>query len=322
MIGMDLAWIIFAVVVTSLLVLDIGVINRRPHVIRPREAMLQVALFVGVAITFNIGIYHWLGPTKGLEFTTGYLMELMLSVDNLFVFILIFAAFCVPKRDQHKVLFYGIIGALIFRLLFISAGVTLVHKFDWILYIFGAFLIITSIKMAIQKEDNEVTPDSNVVVRLFRKIMPVTSDYEGDAFFVRKPGVGKNAGKLVLWATPMFVALIVVETTDIIFAVDSIPAILGITTDPFIVYSSNVFAIIGLRSMYFAISHMLGAFHYLKYGLAGILSFVGIKMILPLLEPVVGAGAHISVEMSLIAIILILGTAIGASLIRTRGTKV
>lgn len=314
---MDLAWIIFGVIVIVLLVLDIGVINRKAHVIKPREAMLQVALFVGVAVAFNVGIYLWMGSSTGVEFTTGYLLELMLSVDNLFVFILIFASFCVPEEDQHKVLFYGIIGALVFRMLFIFAGVTLVEQFDWVLYIFGAFLIITAIRMAFQKEEKEVSPDKNVMVRFFRKFLPVTGHYEGDKFFVRKPGTGKKAGKMVLWATPMFIALLVVETTDIVFAVDSIPAILGITTNAFIVYSSNVFAILGLRSMYFALSHVISAFCYLKYGLAAILSFVGIKMLLPIVDPEL----HIPPEGSLVVIVAILAVAIGASLIRTRGTK-
>jgi tellurite resistance protein TerC len=318
---MDLAWIIFGAIVAILLFLDIGVINRRPHIIKPREAMLQVALFVGVAIAFNIGVYIWMGPTTGLEFTTGYLLELMLSVDNLFVFILIFTSFCVPRRDQHKVLFYGIIGALVFRMAFIFAGVTLVENFEWILYIFGAFLIVTAINMARGKEEKEKSPDKNILVRLFRKFMPVTGSYEGDAFFVRKPGTGAKTGKMVLWATPMFIALLVVETTDIVFAVDSIPAILGITTNAFIVYSSNVFAVLGLRSMYFALSHILGAFCYLKYGLAGILSFVGVKMLLPLAEPITGMDMHVPVILSLAVIVVILAVAIGASLLKTRGAR-
>lgn len=317
MTDMDLAWIIFGVIVVALLFLDIGIINRKPHVIKPREAMLQVSLFVGVAVAFNIGIYIWMGPTTGLEFTTGYLLELMLSVDNLFVFILIFGAFCVPRRDQHKVLFYGIIGALVFRMVFIFAGVTLVERFEWILYIFGAFLIVTAINMVRGQGDKEKSPDKNILVRIFRKFMPVTSDYEGDAFFVRKPGTGAKAGKMVLWATPMFIALLVVETTDIVFAVDSIPAILGITTNAFVVYSSNVFAVLGLRSMYFALSHILGAFCYLKYGLAAILSFVGIKMLLPIFDE----SLHVPVEISLVVIVAILAVAIGASLLKTRGAR-
>jgi len=312
---MDLAWIIFGVTVFGLLVLDIGIINRKPHVIQPREALKQVALFVGVAVAFNVGIYLWMGSTTGFEFTAGYITELMLSVDNLFVFILIFGSFCVPEKDQHKVLFYGIIGALVFRMVFIFAGVALVEQFDFVLYIFGVFLIITAIRMAVQKEEKEVSPDKNIMVRFFRKFLPVTGHYEGDNFFVRKPGTGAKTGKMVLWATPMFIALLVVESTDILFAVDSIPAILGLTTNAFIVYSSNVFAILGLRSMYFALSHIMNAFCYLKYGLAAILSFVGIKMLLPLVD------VHVPVETSLAVIVAILVVAITASLIKTRRTK-
>ncbi|MDW5562265.1 MAG: TerC family protein [Methanomassiliicoccus sp.] len=304
-----LEWIIFFAVIAAMLVLDLGVFNRKAHVIRPREALLQVALFISVAIAFNFGVYTWIGSQAGLEFTTGYLMELMLSVDNLFVFVLVFASFCVPTKDQHKVLFYGILGALVFRMLFILAGVALVTAFSWVLYIFGAFLIFTGIRMVTGKEENKkVEPDRNIMVRAFRKLMPVTKDYEGDKFFVRKPN---TKGKMALWATPMLVALLVVETTDIMFAVDSIPAILGITTDTFIVFSSNAFAILGLRSMYFALSHIMNAFCYLKYGLAGILTFVGVKML-------VSDIYHIDVLVSLVVIVLILGAAVGASLIRNR----
>ncbi|MBI0582989.1 MAG: TerC family protein [Methanomassiliicoccus sp.] len=304
------AWIIFFVSIIALLALDLGVFNRKAHVIKPREALLQVAVFITAAVIFNVGIYYFMGSQSGLEFTTGYIMELMLSVDNLFVFVIVFASFCVPARDQHKVLFYGILGALVFRMAFILAGVALVESFSWILYIFGAFLIFTGIRMVTKKEEKAVEPDKNILVRGFRKIMPVTKDYEGDKFFVRKPGA---KGKMVLWATPMFVTLLVVETTDIMFAVDSIPAILGITTNSFIVFSSNAFAILGLRSMYFALSHIMSAFCYLKYGLAGILSFVGIKML-------IAEFYHVPVELSLAIIILILGVAIVASLIKNRRT--
>lgn len=308
-----LEWIIFFVVIIAMLALDLGVFNRKAHIIRPREALVQVAFFIIVAIVFNAGIYVWLGSQAGLEFTTGYVMELMLSVDNLFVFVLVFASFCVPTKDQHKVLFFGIIGALVFRMAFIVAGITLVNAFSWVLYIFGAFLIFTGIRMVVKKEETKVEPDKNIMVRGFRKIMPVTKDYEGDKFFVRKPGTGKKAGKMALWATPMFVALLVVETTDIMFAVDSIPAILGITTNTFIVFSSNAFAILGLRSMYFALAHIMNAFCYLKYGLAGILSFVGVKML-------ISEFVHIDVLLSLTIIVVILGVAIGASLLKNRRT--
>jgi len=301
-------WLVFFVVISVLMVLDLGVFNRRARTVQARGALLQVAFFMSVAIMFNAGIYLWIGSQAGLEFTTGYVMELMLSVDNLFVFVIVFASFSVPTRVQHKVLFYGIIGALVFRLAFILAGVALVNAFSWVLYIFGAFLIFTGISMVVRKEEKKVEPDKNIMVRGFRKIMPVTKGYEGDHFFVRRLGA---KGKMVLWATPMFVTLLVVETTDIMFAVDSIPAILGITTDPFIVFSSNVFAILGLRSMYFALAHIMNAFCYLKYGLAGILTFVGIKMIVADLY-------HLDVLLSLTIIVIILGMAIAASLIKNR----
>jgi tellurite resistance protein TerC len=304
------AWIIFIVTIFSLLALDLGVFNRKAHVIRPREAMLQVGFFVAIAAIFNLGIYYWMGSQAGLEFTTGYIMELMLSVDNLFVFVIIFASFCVPNKDQHKVLFFGILGALVFRMAFIMAGVALVDTFSWVLYIFGAFLIFTGIRMVVKKEEKKVEPDKNILVRIFRKFMPVTKDYDGDKFFVRKMG---DKDKMALWATPLFVALIVVETTDVMFAVDSIPAILGITTNMFIVYSSNAFAILGLRSMYFALAHIMNAFCYLKYALAAILTFVGTKML-------VSHYVDIPVLTSLFIIITILGVAVVASLIRNRRT--
>ena len=209
-------WIIFIISITSLLILDLGVFNRKAHVIKPKEALIQVIFFIGAAIVFNIGIYLSIGSQAGLEFTTGYLMELMLSVDNLFI-ILIFGSFCVSAKDQHKVLFFGILGALGFRLAFILVGVTLVESFEWVLYIFGAFLVITGLRMAIKKEKEKVEPDHNVMVRFFRRFLPVTKDYEGDKFFVRKPN-GK--GKVIVWATPIFIALLVIEITDIVFAVD------------------------------------------------------------------------------------------------------
>ncbi|TFG57321.1 MAG: TerC family protein [Methanomassiliicoccus sp.] len=306
------AWIIFIISITSLLILDLGVFNRKAHVIKPKEALIQVAFFIGAAIVFNIGIYLSIGSQAGLEFTTGYLMELMLSVDNLFIIILIFGSFCVPAKDQHKVLFWGILGALGFRLAFILVGVSLVESFEWILYIFGAFLVITGLRMAIKKEKEKVEPEHNVMVRFFRRFLPVTKDYEGDKFFVRKPN-GK--GKVILWATPMFITLLVVETTDIVFAVDSIPAILGITTSTFIVFSSHAFAILGLRSLYFSLSHVMNLFCYLKYGLAAILTFVGVKML-------VAHYVHLPVLASLAIIVLILGISMIASVIVTRRTGV
>jgi tellurite resistance protein TerC len=305
-----MAWIVFIVSIFALLAIDLGIFNRKAHIIRPREALLQVAFFVGAAVVFNLGIYQWMGPQAGLEFTTGYVMEAMLSVDNLFVFVIVFASFGVPRKNQHKVLFYGIMGALVFRMIFIFAGVALVETFSWVLYLFGAFLIFTGMRMAFKKGEVEVKePDRNIMVRFFRRFMKITKDFEGDRFFVRN----EEGGKLLLWGTPLFVALIVVETTDIMFAVDSIPAILGITTNSFIVFSSNAFAIMGLRSMYFAIAHIMSAFYYLKYGLAGILSFVGVKML-------ASEFVHIDVLVSLAVIVLILVVAITASLIKIRRT--
>lgn len=308
----ELAWIVFIVTFASLLILDLGVLNRKAHIIRPREALLQMSFFIGAAIAFNAGIYFYMGSQAGLEFTTGYLMELMLSVDNLFVIILIFASFCIPRKFQHKVLFYGIMGALVFRLAFILVGVTLVERFEWVLYIFGAFLILTAIKMIVGKEKENVEPEHNLLVRFFRRFMNVTKDYHEDKFFVRQPN---GSGKMVLYATPMFIALLIIESTDIVFAVDSIPAILGITTNTFIVFSSNAFAVLGLRSMYFALSHIMTLFCYLKYGLAGILGFVGAKMLAGIFH------YHVPVLTSLMIIVTILVVAMAASWIKTRRTK-
>jgi len=308
----DLAWIVFIVSFAALMIMDLGVFNRKAHIIRPREALLQMAFFIGAAIAFNAGIYFYMGSDAGLEFTTGYLMELMLSVDNLFVIILIFSSFCIPRKFQHKVLFYGILGALIFRLAFIMVGVTLVESFEWVLYIFGAFLIITAVKMVVGKEKENVDPNHNLMVRFFRRFLKVTKDYHEDKFFVRHDN---GNGKMVLWATPMFIALLVIESTDIVFAVDSIPAILGITTSSFIVFSSNAFAVLGLRSMYFALSHIMTLFCYLKYGLAGILGFVGAKMLAGIFH------YHVPVLTSLFIIVAILAVAMTASWLKTRSTK-
>jgi tellurite resistance protein TerC len=266
-----LLWGVFNLFVIGMLVLDLAVFHRKAHEIRIREALLWSAFWIGLALLFNIGVYYFRGSEKALEFLTGYLLEKSLSVDNIFVFIMIFTYFRVPYIHQHKVLFWGILGALIMRAAFILLGVTLIQKFHWIIYVMGAFLIVTGIKMARQK-DEEINPERNPVLRLFRRLMPVTDTYEGDRFFVSR------AGRLA--ATPLFIVVLVVETTDVIFAVDSIPAILAITLDPFIVYTSNVFAILGLRALYFALAGVVRLFHYLPYGLSLILVFVGIKMLL------------------------------------------
>jgi len=252
-----------------MLVLDLGVFHRRTHVVKFREALLWSAMWIALAAIFAVIVYFWHGRGSALEFVTGYVIELSLSVDNLFVFLLIFRYFQVPTVHQHKVLFWGILGALIMRAVFILAGVGLIRQFHWIIYIFGALLVYSGIKL-FRQENAEIHPEKNPLLRLFRRWIPVTKDYEGAKFFVRRPG---------LYATPLFIVLLVVETTDVLFAVDSIPAILAITLDAFIVYTSNVFAILGLRSMYFALAGMMELFHYLHYGLSLVLIFVGGKML-------------------------------------------
>jgi tellurite resistance protein TerC len=265
-----LFWILFNVFVVVMLVLDLGVFHRNTHTVKYREALIWSAVWIAMAAIFAVVIYFWHGRTPSLEFVTGYVIELSLSVDNLFVFLLIFRYFQVPPGHQHKVLFWGILGALIMRAIFIAAGVGLIQRFHWIVYVFGAFLVYSGIKLFRQGEA-EIHPEKNPVLRLFRRWVPVTKDYEGDKFFVRRTG---------LFATPLLVVLVVVETTDLLFAVDSIPAILAITRDAFIVYTSNVFAILGLRSMYFALAGMMEMFRYLHYGLSVVLMFVGTKMML------------------------------------------
>jgi len=264
-------WVVFNIFVLAMLAIDLGVFHRKAHEIKTKEALIWSAIWITLALLFNLGIYFWRGPQTALEFLTGYLIEKSLSVDNIFIFLLIFSYFRVPALYQHKVLFWGILGALVMRAIFIAAGVTLIQKFHWLIYIFGGFLILTGIKMALEKE-KKIHPERNPVLRLFRRFMPVTSDYEGDKFLV------KHEGRY--FATPLFITLLIVETTDVIFAIDSIPAILAITLDPFIVYTSNIFAILGLRSLYFALAGIMQLFHYLHYGLSAILVFVGAKMLL------------------------------------------
>lgn len=251
--------------------LDLLVINKKDHVIKVQEALKWSAFWIGLAIIFNILIFYWMGYSKALQFITGYLIEKSLSVDNLFVFLLVFSYFKVPAKYQHKVLFLGILGALIFRALFIYAGIAFIEKFHFAIYFLGAFLIIGGLKMIFQKEI-DIDPGKSFIVRVARKFLPVLKSYHQDKFFIKRNSI--------IYATPLFIVLIVVETTDIIFALDSIPAIIAITTDPFIVYSSNIFAILGLRSLFFALSGIMGIFHYLKYGLSVILVFVGIKLLI------------------------------------------
>jgi tellurite resistance protein TerC len=266
-----LLWVIFNLFVVAMLALDLGVFHRKAHVIHIREALLWSGVWITLSLLFALGIYVRHGSEPALEFLTGYLLEYSLSIDNIFVFLMLFTYFRVPYLHQHKVLFWGIIGAVVMRAAFIAAGVTLIQRFHWVIYIFGAFLILTGVRMATQR-DKEIHPERNPVLRLFRRLMPVTENYEEGKFFVKRSG--RN------FATPLFVVVLVMETTDVIFAVDSIPAILGITQDPFIVYTSNIFAILGLRSLYFALAGVMRLFHYLPYGLSAILIFVGVKMLL------------------------------------------
>jgi tellurite resistance protein TerC len=266
-----LLWIVFNVFVLIMLALDLGVFHRKAHEIKVKEALAWTAFWIALALTFNLIIYLWRGSEVALAFLTSYVIEKSLSVDNIFVFLVIFSYFGVAAIVQHRVLFWGILGALIMRGIFIAAGITLIHRFHWVIFIFGAFLIVTGLRLAFQTEDN-IEPEKNPVLKLCRRFLPVTENYQGNRFFVR------NAGQLM--ATPLLLVLVVVETTDVVFALDSIPAILAITTDPFIVYTSNVFAILGLRALYFALAGIMRVFRYLHYGLSIILIFVGVKMLL------------------------------------------
>lgn len=267
-------WIFFNLFALGMLVLDLKVFHRPGHVIRFREALGWSLMYVALAFAFAGILYFWQGPQSGLEFLTGYVLELSLSVDNLFIFLVIFNFFAVPDQQQHRVLFWGIIGALILRGIFIGAGVGLIHRFHWLLYIFGGLLIYSGIRVCVMG-NHQIDPAANPVVRAFRAWMPVTDDYHGGRFFVRNR---QDKGRL--YATPLLIVLLVIETTDVLFAVDSIPAILAITLNAFIVYTSNVFAILGLRSMYFAVSGLMKVFRFLHYGLAVILILVGTKMVL------------------------------------------
>jgi tellurite resistance protein TerC len=268
--NLTILWIIFALLVILILVLDLGFFNRKTHAVEVKEALKLSFLWVSLAMLFNACIYFLLGPAPALKFLTGYLIEESLSIDNLFVFLIIFSYFGIPSKYQHKVLFWGILGAMIMRALFIFAGIAVINRFHWAIYAFGAFLVFTGIKMFSQ-QDKEINPEHNLVLRIFRRFFPVKTDCECDSFFVRENG------RYI--ATSLFVVLLAVETTDIVFAVDSIPAILGITNDPFIVYTSNIFAILGLRAIFFALAGIMKMFRYLSYGLAVILVFIGVKML-------------------------------------------
>ncbi|MDZ7715959.1 MAG: TerC family protein [Balneolaceae bacterium] len=264
-----LLWGIFNLFIIIMLVVDLVVLHKEDEEVSIKEALYWTAAWIVMALLFGIGVYYYMGTQTALDYYTGYLIEKSLSVDNIFVFLLVFSYFKVPAEYQHKVLFWGIFGALVMRLIFIFTGVALLERFDWIIYVFGGFLIFTGIKLAKDK-NKEVHPEKNPVIKLIRKFFPITKNYHGPNFFIRR------MGKLI--ATPLFVVLIVIETTDLVFALDSIPAILAITRDEFIIYSSNAFAILGLRALYFAVSGIMQLFHYLHYGLALILIFVGVKM--------------------------------------------
>ena len=299
-----LFWILFNLFVIVVLTFDLGVLHRRPHVIKFREALGWSAAWILLAASFAVLVYFWHGRGATLDFVTGYLIEQSLSVDNLFVFLLIFRYFRVPAQHQHKVLSWGIVGALAMRAIFILLGVSLIHRFAWITYVFGAFLVYTGIQLFRHKE-MQVNPEGNLLIRAFRRWVPVTPDFVEGKFLVRRKG---------LYATPLLIVLLVVETTDLLFAVDSIPAVLAITTDPFIVYTSNVFAILGLRSMYFALAGMMEAFHYLHYGLSVILVFIGAKMLLAEFYPI---GTHVA----LAVVIGVLAISIAASVLHPSGKK-
>jgi tellurite resistance protein TerC len=266
-----LLWGSFGTFVLTMLALDLGVFHRQARVVNVKEALRWSAIWIALALLFNLGVYLWYGTDAALAFLTGYVLEESLSVDNLFVFLMILSYFSVPPAYQHKVLFWGILGALLMRGLMIAVGTILIQAFQWVLYIFGGFLILTGVKMVLRQHD-DVHPEQNPVVRLFTRFMPVTTAYHAEKFFVQLNGR--------YFATPLFVVLLMIEVTDVIFALDSIPAVLAVTTDPFIVFTSNVFAILGLRSLFFALSGLMRLFHYLRYGLAVVLVFIGIKMLL------------------------------------------
>jgi tellurite resistance protein TerC len=296
-------WVGFNAFVLVMLALDLGVFHRKCHVVTVRESLIWTAVWIALALCFNLLVWHWFGTQKAVEFLTGYVIEKSLSVDNVFVFVLLFSYFAVPAKYQHKVLFWGIIGALLMRAIMIGVGAALIASFQWIIYLFGVFLLLTGLKM-IFKRDEELDPEKNPIVKVVRRIMPVTDAYREEKFFVVEHGKR--------WATPLFIVLVMVEFTDVIFAVDSIPAIFAVTQDPFIVYTSNVFAILGLRSLYFALAGVMDKFHYLKLGLGVVLSFVGVKMLLS------HSAYKIPTLTSLAVIVGVIGLSVIVSLLRPK----
>lgn len=297
-----LLWLGFAILVLGALAIDLGVFQRKAHVVRPKEAVVWSIIWIVLALAFNGVVYHFRGKEAALQFLTGYLVEKSLSVDNLFVFLMIFSYFGVPRQYESRILMWGVLGAIITRAVFIVAGTELMTRFAWTTYVFGGILILTGLKLLVKKE-GVIAPDKNPVVRLFRKLFPVAPHLDGQKFFTRVDGK--------LMATPLFITIIVVETTDVVFAVDSVPAIFAVVTPPdtFLIYTSNVFAILGLRQLYFLLAHLMGAFRFLKFGLVFILVFVGVKMLLahsPYKVPtdvslaVIGATLAVSVAASLL----------------------
>jgi len=303
--GTPLVWLAFNLFVLAAMVLDLGVFHRRPHKMETREALIWTLVWVGLSVAFGLSVMHFSGEQRGLEFFAGYVIEKALSVDNLFLFLVIFRAFSVDEKIQHRILEWGILGALAMRGAMIAAGAGLIGRFGWVLYVFGAFLVFAGLHMLFAKKA-EMHPEENRISRFAKRHLRVTREFSGSKFFVR------DGGKL--FATPLFVVLLIVEITDITMAVDSIPAIFGITRDPFIVYTSNVFAILGLRAMYFLLAGVLGRLRYLTAGLSFVLVFIGAKMIV---EPWV----HISVEISLGVVAAMLLVALGASLLAGPKTK-
>ena len=297
-------WVGFNVVVLAILALDLGVLHRKSEKVSLKEAAAWSAVWVALSLCFAFAVYRTMGREAGLEFLTGYLIEYALSVDNIFVFVLIFSYFNVPEKYQHRVLFWGIIGALVLRGVMIVAGSALVTRFSWTLYIFGAFLLVTGIRMALQKDEVAYNPQRDPVLRLSRRLIPVTAEYRADKFFVHEPDA---KGRMRYAATPLFIVLLIVDTTDVVFAMDSIPAIFAVTRDPFIVYTSNICAVLGLRALYFLLASVVDKFAYLKLGLSLVLIFIGAKM---LLESFI----HIPILGSLGVVGAILGAAILVSL--------
>jgi tellurite resistance protein TerC len=298
--GGSLIWIVFFLIVLALLALDLGVFHRKSHEISIREAMIWSVIWIAVALAFNIFVFLWFGQETALQFSTAYIVERSLSVDNLFVFLLIFSYFKVPPAYHYRVLFWGIIAALVLRGIFIGFGITLIQSFDWIIYIFGAFLIYTALKMAFAGKDEETDLSQNSVLKLSKKILPTTEHYDGGKFFSRKGGR--------FLATPLFLVLLVVETSDLIFAVDSVPAVLGVTLNPFVAYTSNVFAILGLRALYFALAGCMLMFRFLSGGITVILAFVGGKML-------VSGFYEVPVAAALGAILFVLAASVGLSVL-------